>query len=40
VMVRAAPVGVLDLGTEVAECTPGAIKTNPDVIKAYLGATA
>ena len=26
-------------GTKIAEGTPSDIKTNPDVIKAYLGAT-
>jgi branched-chain amino acid transport system permease protein len=29
---------VLDFGTKIAEGVPDAIKTNPDVIKAYLGA--
>ncbi len=40
VMDLADRVVVLDFGTKIAEGTPSAIKTNPDVIKAYLGAAA
>jgi branched-chain amino acid transport system permease protein len=40
VMDLADRVVVLDFGTKIAEGTPGAIKSNPDVIKAYLGAAA
>ncbi len=40
VMDLADRVVVLDFGTKIAEGTPQAIKTNPEVIKAYLGATA
>jgi branched-chain amino acid transport system permease protein len=40
VMDLADRVVVLDFGTKIAEGTPGAIKTNPEVIKAYLGAVA
>jgi branched-chain amino acid transport system permease protein len=31
---------VLDFGTKIAEGAPGAIKSNPDVIKAYLGVAS
>jgi ABC-type branched-subunit amino acid transport system ATPase component len=40
VMDLADRVVVLDFGTKIAEGTPQAIKTNPEVIKAYLGAVA
>ncbi len=40
VMDLADRVVVLDFGTKIAEGTPEAIKTNPDVIKAYLGVGA
>ena len=40
VMDLADRVVVLDFGTKIAEGTPEAIKTNPDVIRAYLGAVA
>jgi len=40
VMDLADRVVVLDFGTKIAEGTPQAIKTNPQVIKAYLGAAA
>jgi branched-chain amino acid transport system permease protein len=40
VMNLADRVVVLDFGTKIAEGTPEAIKTNPDVIRAYLGAVA
>jgi branched-chain amino acid transport system permease protein len=39
VMDLADRVVVLDFGTKIAEGPPSAIKTNPDVIKAYLGAS-
>ncbi len=40
VMDLANRVVVLDFGTKIAEGTPEEIKTNPEVIKAYLGAAA
>jgi branched-chain amino acid transport system permease protein len=40
VMNLADRVVVLDFGTKIAEGTPEAIKRNPEVIKAYLGAAA
>ncbi len=40
VMDLADRVVVLDFGTKIAEGTPDTIKTNPEVIRAYLGAAA
>jgi len=40
VMDLADRVVVLDFGTKIAEGTPQAIKANPEVIKAYLGAAS
>src|SRR5258707_6985105 len=40
VMDLADRVVVLDFGTKIAEGAPDAIKRDPDVIKAYLGAAA
>src|SRR5215813_9779628 len=40
VMYLADRIVVLDFGTKIAEGTPAAIKSNPEVIKAYLGAAA
>ncbi len=40
VMDLADRVVVLDFGTKIAEGAPAAIKTNPDVIRAYLGVAA
>ena len=40
VMDLADRVVVLDFGTKIAEGTPATIKTNPEVIKAYLGVAA
>ena len=40
VMNLADRVVVLDFGTKIAEGTPEAVKANPDVIRAYLGAEA
>jgi branched-chain amino acid transport system permease protein len=31
---------VLEFGTKIAEDVPSTIRTNPDVIKAYLGGAA
>ena len=40
VMDLADRVVVLDFGTKIAEGTPSAIKSNPEVVKAYLGVSA
>jgi branched-chain amino acid transport system permease protein len=40
VMDLADRVVVLDFGTKIAEGVPGAIKTNPEVIRAYLGVAS
>ena len=40
VMNLADRVVVLDFGTKIAEGAPEAVKANPDVIRAYLGAAA
>ncbi len=40
VMDLAGRIVVLDFGTKIAEGTPATIRSNPDVIKAYLGAAS
>jgi ABC-type branched-subunit amino acid transport system ATPase component/ABC-type branched-subunit amino acid transport system permease subunit len=40
VMGLAERIVVLDFGTKIAEGTPEAVRTNPEVIRAYLGAVA